>query len=583
MSEFKSVKSSSDTDLRAMKWLIWGGSLVTLAFWANLNDPFNAPKSWILSITGFWLIGWLAFQVRNQWHNPTLKRVTVIAFAYLVTLSVAFLETDNKYIGFFGEYQRRTGYLSYLCLIAFFLSACYLFNLRRLDVLEKASLAVGSLIGVYGFVQHYNFDFVHWNNPYNSVLSTLGNPDFAAASMAIFLVLNFGLAIQKKYVVWARVIAGFNVVLLSIVIQFSQARQGLLAGMLGVALVLIVWIHQRSSWLGKTSFALLLMSAFLAMAGMLNKGSLATYLYKPSLTLRGDYWRAGWQMFLHHPLFGVGLDRYGANFRQYRDSTRVLRQGPDLVSNAAHNVFLQLASTGGIFVAVAFFAFTGYVFWRGLRALRTTQGSNQVAVAVIFSAWLVYEAQSIISIDNLGIAIWGYILGGVVVGISSDIQPYSKLGKFRISILQPLISSFLALALLSVSALFFGAESSMKTLNSEVASPSKFDATSFERIIYKPLSYVFVEPSFAVMVAGDLAQANKVSGAILNLQNIISNDPRNYDAQELLARIYEFQGNRRAAVQVRRNMTRIDPLNQKLLDQIKVDETGQNGPKQKLS
>jgi len=120
----------------------------------------------------------------------------------------------------------------------------------------------------------------------------------------------------------------------------------------------------------------------------------------------------------------------------------------------------------------------------------------------------------------------------------------------------------------------------MKNLNSEVASPSKFDATSFERMIYKPLSYVFVEPSFAVTVAGDLAQANKVGGAISNLQNIISHDPRNYDAQELLARIYEFQGNRRAALQVRRNMTRIDPLNQKLLDQIKVDETGQNDPKQ---
>ena len=561
-----------------MNWLIWGGSLVTLIFWSNLNDPFNAPKSWILSISGCWLIGWVTFQIKGQWKNNPLKWATVFAFAYLASLSAAFIATDNKYIGFFGEYQRRTGLLSYLCLITFFLSACYLFNLRSLNLLEEVSLVIGFLTGAYGLAQHYNFDFVHWNNPYNSVLSTLGNPDFAAAAMAIFLVLNFGIVIQKKYAVWVRVIAGLNALLLFVVILFSHARQGLLAAILAIAIVLIVWIYQRSKSLGFAACALLLVSALFGIAGMVNKGPLEKYLYKPSLTLRGDYWRAGWQMFLHHPLFGVGLDRYGANFRQYRDLTRVARQGPDLVSNAAHNVLIQLASTGGIFVAVTYLAFTAFILWRGVVALRGTQGADQIAVAVIFAAWVAYEAQSFISIDNLGIAIWGYILGGAVVGISVGTHQNFQSFNEKRSILQPFVSSTLVLALLAVSALFFGAESSMKTLNSQAVPRSQVDVTTYENLAHKPLSYIFIEPSFAVIAAGDLAQVNNFSEAISSLKKIINADPHYYEPQELLARIYEFQKNWLAAIRVRTQMLKIDPYNEKLLAEIKVDEIAASSP-----
>jgi hypothetical protein len=57
---------NSENEKHAIRWLISGGSLVTLAFWAAINDPFNAPKSWILSITGFWLLGWVIAQVRYR-------------------------------------------------------------------------------------------------------------------------------------------------------------------------------------------------------------------------------------------------------------------------------------------------------------------------------------------------------------------------------------------------------------------------------------------------------------------------------------------------------------------------------------
>ena len=567
----KKLRFTSDADRQAMNWLVWGGSLVSLSFWSNLNDPFNAPKSWILSISGFWLLGWVIFQVKARWEQKPLKWATVFATAYLITMSLALVASDKKYIGMFGDYQRRTGYLSYLCLITFFLAASFLFDLKKLAKLNSAAVIVGFLVGIYGLAQHFKHDFIQWNNPYNSVLSTLGNPDFAAALMAIFSVLNFGILIQQKNAKWLRVLAGINILLLLVVIVFSQVRQGLVAALVGIAIILIVWIHQRNSFAGYGAGGLGVIAGVLGLIGMLNIGPLSKYFYKISVTYRGDYWRAGWRMFIHHPIFGVGLDRYGANFRQYRDTTQVVRRGPDLVSNAAHNVPIQLASTGGFLVLSAFLAFTGFVLWRGIICIRKTAGAEQIAVTVIFAAWVAYELQSLISIDNLGIAIWGYILGGVVVGISLTSEHVST-KQVKDWIIQPLVSSVLALSLLIISLLFLQTETAMKTLISAQPPRAQSDLAAYESLAQKPLSYTFTEPSFAVAVAGELAQVQDFGLATTILQRTIASNPRSYDAMNILAQIYEYQKNWQGAYEIRREMVELDPFNEALRAQLDQDQ-----------
>ena len=44
---------------------------------------------------------------------------------------------------------------------------------------------------IYGFLQSNGKDFVKWDNPYNSIISTVGNPNFAAAVMAILATISF--------------------------------------------------------------------------------------------------------------------------------------------------------------------------------------------------------------------------------------------------------------------------------------------------------------------------------------------------------------------------------------------------------
>ena len=561
---------TTDMQVVPLKWLIIGGSLVTLIFWTNLNDPFNAPKSWILSISGFWLFGWLVFHVKEQWKSKFGKWQTLLASAYLLAMSASFLATDNKFIGLFGAYQRRTGYLSYFCLISFFLAASYLFDLKKLALVEKAILVIGFLTSIYALAQHFKHDFVHWNNPYNSVLGTLGNPDFAAATMAIFAVLNFGIAINGKYSKWIRILGIFNFIMLVVAIVFSQVRQGLLAAVFGVAMVTIVWIHQRNKFVAYFGISLAFIVGSLGIIGMLDRGPLSRYFYRPSVTFRGDYWRAGWQMFIHHPLFGVGLDRFGANFRLYRDATQSLRRGPGVTSDAAHNVPIQLASTGGIFVLLTFLLLVSYIFWRGLVGLRKTQGAEQITVAVFFAAWLAYQAQSLISIDNLGIAIWGYILGGIVVGISIDPQTRPVL-PLKISLVQPFFSGGLALVAVIFSIFFFSAESAMKTFNGQAIPNSPANLSEYEALSQKPISYLFKEPAFYTSISGKLAGAGDFNAAVNYLTKQNESDHLNFESRDLLARIYEYKKDWSHAVLLREEIVKIDPVNYVNLLQLGED------------
>jgi O-antigen ligase len=580
----------ANPERQALNWLLIGGSLVSIFFWATSEDPFNAPKSWILYSVGLWLLGWVSFQLKSLWSASTNRPVLFLSGIFSLCLLISFLATDMKLQGFFGDYARRTGFLSYFALIVFFVVATFLIKFSNLHSFDRVTLIIGFIIGSYGFLQHCKIDPIKWNNPYNSVLSTLGNPDFAAAVMAIFMVLAFGLVVNSTKTLIVRVWAAVNIVILLITIIFSQVRQGLLAGAIGISLIVLVWIHQRQrivAWV-LSGFAVLV--GLTGLIGMLNEGPLKGFFYKASVTYRGDYWRAGIRMFKSHPWFGVGLDRYGAYFRQYRDATQALRRGPDIVSNAAHDVPIQLAATGGIFVLLAFLAITGFILWRGVVGLRNTTGITQIVVATFSGAWLAYEAQSLISIDNVGIAIWGWVLGGVVVALSNDsiinevetrvVKSGIKTTRVKepISLSQPLVSGMLFVLAIAVCIPMFLSDSSLRALRT-YAVPKANELQGYLQLARKPLTYGFQDPHAKVSVAVLIAQAGAVDEAKSDLKAVLDADPRNFDALESLALVGEQTNNAAEAVGYRRRIAEIDPWNYKNLLQLGEDlkKTGDMG------
>ena len=138
--------------------------------------------------------------------------------------------------------------------------------------------------------------------------------------------------------------------LLSILFIFAiyraQSTQGYIVLSAAVLIFLLLF-----TWYGKRLFFFLLLSSgaligAIAIAGMLNKGPLAYYLYKPSVESRGDFWRSAFNAANANPVFGTGIDSFGDSFLIYRD-----RQQIEMTDNA-HNYFLEFAATGGYTLAI---------------------------------------------------------------------------------------------------------------------------------------------------------------------------------------------------------------------------------------
>jgi O-antigen ligase len=87
--------------------------------------------------------------------------------------------------------------------------------------------------------------------------------------------------------------------------------------------------------------------AISVVSDMLQKSPWAPFIYKSSITYRGDFWRAGWNMTLDNPLLGVGFDGFRDNYRLHQDLDTALRPIPDAVVDSAHNVFLDISTAGG--------------------------------------------------------------------------------------------------------------------------------------------------------------------------------------------------------------------------------------------
>jgi hypothetical protein len=118
-------------------------------------------------------------------------------------------------------------------------------------------------------------DFIKWDNPYNSMIGTLGNPNFASALLAVLLVILVAQITNKRISVFYKLIAIVAAIMSIVCIFLSDSRQGLLTFGTGFLFYISLTIYYKNKKVGLslilTSTILLILSIF----GMLQKGPLA--------------------------------------------------------------------------------------------------------------------------------------------------------------------------------------------------------------------------------------------------------------------------------------------------------------------
>jgi hypothetical protein len=120
-------------------------------------------------------------------------------------------------------------------------------------------------------------------------------------------------------------------------------------------------------------------------------------------------------MGVKNPVFGVGIDSYGTNYRTYRNESATVFPGSDVTTDAAHNVLIDIFAGTGVIGVVTYLMINMIVLKNAFSYLRMSKNFDPKFLA-LFIPWLGYQLQSIISINQLGLAVWGWVLGGAIIG-----------------------------------------------------------------------------------------------------------------------------------------------------------------------
>jgi O-antigen ligase len=561
--------TTKSVDSGVINLILLGAAVTTLYFNTKIQDPFNSPKLWIISLMAAWLVGHIIVR-RNSLFAPTNRAITLFLIVFLGSGFMSLINTNSFYIGFFGENQRRNGYLSYLSLGIILLISSVVFRFNSVAKIYTLAFIVGAFLSSYGLLQSSGLDFIKWNNPYNSVISTVGNPNFAASIIAIIATLNFGAALQNTRNKVMRGLHGSVVLLSLFVIIQSGALQGLIALSIGIGTILLTYLYSKSKKLGYLGFTLTGIIGLVAVLGMLQVGPLTQYLYKSSVSIRGHYWRAGVKMLTENPIFGVGLDSYGSYFKQVREVSYPLDYGFDITSNNAHNVPIQLFSTGGLLFGLAYLCIVILILKRGIQGLRKYEGNQRIVLATFFGAWLAYQAQTIISIDNIGISIWGWLLGGIVLALSGDNAnlDIKVSNKGQLQLMQPIVSGSMALVMLVPVVGLFQSESLMYKTRSYFNPQDANSKSLLLEYANKTISTTFAEPTYIITSANYLFAAGFQNEGINVLKEHIDKNERDLDAITSLVQIYEQIKDYKNAMYGREKIKELDPWNTKNLLQL---------------
>lgn len=408
---------SNAKEMRLASMLAWGSMLITLVITDRVSsEPANLGKMLTLSALGFGVIPLIASSIRGKFRHYKVMFLSLAVFLGSALISV-FTSENPIERGFFGAFGRNTGFLSYFLLAVIFLAAT---NLKSLDSFKKIRISLFAAgitnIAICFFAISGNEIFT-WSNPTNSIMGTFGNSNFIGAFLGmfsgvafIFLMANLG---NLKKILALGVLLSLTLY----VVDKTNALQGLVVFLLMGILTIFFKLRSRKKLYVASNIYLFssFLIAIVGIFGVLNKGPLASLLYKPSVTFRGEYWKAGINMGLSNPLFGVGIDSYGSYYRTFRSESAVAFPGANVTTDAAHNVFIDVFAGTGFVGLISYLMIVGLVLKYSLVHIKNQKGFDPLFLS-LFLPWVGYQVQSVVSINQLGLAVWGWLLGGALIG-----------------------------------------------------------------------------------------------------------------------------------------------------------------------
>lgn len=381
--------------------------LVPLIFWGNTSELFELNKMWLtygisLIIIGTWLINSI---IRKQLYvQKTPLDIPLILFLISQILSTIF--SLDSHVSFWGYYSRfNGGLLSTIIYILLYYAFVTHFTASQTLRLIKVALVSGLLVVTWGIPSHFGYDptcylfrgelnvscWTEAFKPTIRIFSTLGQPAWMAAYLAVLLPISIAMLIQilsPKSVnsIWQMVkskkLLAICYLLFTTLFYISLLYTGTRAGFIGFWLANIVfWImvFLKKLFLFKRFVLLfvILNSLFLILnffigtpISILNNLSFNRLIVSsekqtvenkklapdktevPNITdsadIRQIVWRGAIDAWHEYPILGSGVETFAFAYYKHKPLAHNTTSEWDYLYNKAHNEYLNYLTTTGI-------------------------------------------------------------------------------------------------------------------------------------------------------------------------------------------------------------------------------------------
>lgn len=547
--------------------ILVGAPLVTVFLVTQtVTDPVNATKLAAAGGLGFGLIALtLFFNLKTLFFQNRL--FLIFASGFILASCNAVVNSESPTVqNIYGSYGRNTGLVTYLALLFIAVAAL---TLREISSFKRIvfGLQIAGIINVVYCAWVLAFgDFLSWSNPYGNILGLFGNPNFISSFLGMFIATVLAVIAAPNVSILKRIIGGMVSVVAFYEIVDSNSIQGIVVTAGAVCIVGFFFVRSRFQNIYFTSVYVLLsaVTGTIAILGALQKGPW-TFIYKTSVSLRGAYWDAGLKMGMDHPFTGVGMDSYGDWYRRTRsEQAATVLPGPKTITNAAHNVVIDFFAYGGFPLLIAYLGMILLAAIASVKYIRRHKGYDPLFIAM-FTAWTCYQVQSLISINQVGLALWGWILTGALIAYErttrakeSDVKNEQIKAK-KLSTIET--SSIVSPQLVSGVGILVGLLIAVPPLSADTKWRSALDSKDANRVILA-LKSGYLSPSdsqryaqavqlFASNNLPDQARQLAIEGTQFN--------PDYFDAWKVLYFLDNSTDEDKALAL--RNMKRLDPLN----------------------
>ncbi len=571
------------------------GALVTLTVFPWLMDPINIPKLLVLVLGAGASISFGLFNngFKYEFKNNKIFNLLIISFIFFLILS-SLVASQNFYTSLIGMWCRNNGLLCYLAFIALFLSVARSKKIAVANYIVSSLTFLGFVFGIYAWLQYFKLDFMQklfpWYNFKSIIALTLGNSNFASVFLGLTFTASIGYFLNADNPKILRVGALTSTGIQWLLVPYLDT-QGKLIYAVGGSIAFGSWLSSSNrrkikviSFFWWPSAAII---GILGVTGLWGIGPFAQMLANNVVNLKDRYyhWLAAVNMIRDNLIFGVGIDSFGDFHRRYRVIESIEARGTPLTgTDNAHNVFLQLGATAGLPLMIIYLLLVVFITWRGIKAFRLQQ--NKLVVGTLLGIWTGYQVQSLISVDQIGVGVWSWIVGGALFGLSKlDINlsetvnlgqsTLDKVGKvrsksrYRVLLGATLIPSLLVLPTVINENRVFQRWHKLALSKSES-----------EVVVNSKLLFVETlksnQPKLRITISDHLGKAGSIEEALQLAQQTTIDFPNYLVAWDLVATIYETNSKKDLAIQARSKTVELDPLNEIFKSKLAQDQASVN-------